>query len=166
MLKCKHTLLYKYKRSICSQIIHCLFKFYWWHTVTVFLKICFLSVHLFPKLHRFKWWECNTLHICMWSTRRIILLWYIHIPWYCASFKHLVVPYLCVFAQSISRDLKKMMNFCFLKRANIPVYGNIAVYIKYCYCLSKNKLFTKMLRVHLFSIFTIKTPRLSLWSRP
>ena len=27
------------------------------------------------------------------------------------------------------------------------------------YCLSKNRLYTKMLRIHLFSIFTIKTPQ-------
>jgi len=26
-------------------------------------------------------------------------------------------------------------------------------------CMSKNRLYTKMLRIHLFSIFTIKTPR-------
>ena len=26
-------------------------------------------------------------------------------------------------------------------------------------CLTKNRLYTKMLRIHLFSIFTIKTPR-------
>jgi len=26
-------------------------------------------------------------------------------------------------------------------------------------CLSKNRLYTKMLRIHLFSIFTIKTPK-------
>jgi len=36
-----------------------------------------------------------------------------------------------------------------MKTASIPVYGNIVVYIKYC---------TKMLRLHLFSIFLIKTP--------
>jgi len=46
-----------------------------------------------------------------------------------------------------------------MKTANIPVYGNIAVYIKYCAVLSKNRLYTKMLRINLFSIFTIKTPR-------
>ena len=59
-----------------------------------------------------------------------------------------------------------------MKTANIPVYGNIAVYIyniavyiQYCgvytilRCLSKNRLYTKMLRIHLFSIFTIKTPQ-------
>jgi len=33
--------------------------------------------------------------------------------------------------------------------------GNIAVYMKY---LSKYRLYTNMLRIHLFSIFTIKTP--------
>ena len=27
------------------------------------------------------------------------------------------------------------------------------------HCLSKNRLYAKMLRIHLFSIFTIKTPR-------
>ena len=29
---------------------------------------------------------------------------------------------------------------------------------KIVHCLSKNRLYTKMLRIHLFSIFTIKTP--------
>jgi len=46
-----------------------------------------------------------------------------------------------------------------MKTANIPLYGNIAVYIKILHCLSINRLYTKMLRIHLFSIFTIKTPR-------
>ena len=40
------------------------------------------------------------------------------------------------------------LNFYFMKTANIPVYGNIAVYINQC---------VKMLRIHLF--FTIKTPQ-------
>jgi len=40
------------------------------------------------------------------------------------------------------------LNFCFLKTANILVYGNSAVYIKYCaVCLKIDY------------VFTIKTPR-------
>jgi len=31
-------------------------------------------------------------------------------------------------------------------------------FMKTLRCLSKNRLYTKMLRIHLFSIFTIKTP--------
>jgi len=42
-----------------------------------------------------------------------------------------------------------------MKTANIPVHG---VY-KLFRCLSKNRLYTKMLRIHLFSIVIIKTPR-------
>jgi len=43
-----------------------------------------------------------------------------------------------------------------MKTAYIPLYGNSVVYIKYCAVLSKNRLYTKMLRVHLFIIFIIK----------
>ena len=42
-----------------------------------------------------------------------------------------------------------------MKTANIPVYGNIEVYNVYkifC-CLFKNRLYTKMLKIDLFSIF-------------
>ena len=39
-----------------------------------------------------------------------------------------------------------------MKTAKIPVYGNIALYVY------KNRLYTKMLRIHFFSIFTITTP--------
>jgi len=50
------------------------------------------------------------------------------------------------------------MNFYLIKAANIPVYGNIAVYgiLRW---LSKNRLYTKMRRIHLFSVFTIKRPQ-------
>jgi len=45
-----------------------------------------------------------------------------------------------------------------MKPANIQVYGTIAVYIRYCaVCLKIDYIHTKMLRIHLFSIFTIKT---------
>ena len=44
-----------------------------------------------------------------------------------------------------------------MKTANIPVYGTIALYIKYC-ALSKNRLYTNIL-LQLFSIFTIKMPQ-------
>jgi len=40
--------------------------------------------------------------------------------------------------------------------------ANIAVYITY----RKNRVYTNMLGIHLFCIFTIKTNRLSLRSRP
>ena len=44
-----------------------------------------------------------------------------------------------------------------MKTATIPVYVIIAVFIQYCaVCLKKN--YTNMLRIHSFSIFTIKTP--------
>ena len=33
------------------------------------------------------------------------------------------------------------------------------MYIKYCTVRLKNKLYTKMLKIHLFIIFTIKTPQ-------
>jgi len=46
-----------------------------------------------------------------------------------------------------------------MKPAKIPVNGNIAVYKKYCDVLSKNRLYTKLLIIRLFSIFTIKTLR-------
>jgi len=46
-----------------------------------------------------------------------------------------------------------------MKTDNKRVYGNIEVYIRYYAVLSKNRLYTKMLRIHLFNIFTIKTPR-------
>ena len=42
--------------------------------------------------------------------------------------------------------------------ANIPVYGHIALYIKYYMSVLKG-LYTNMLKIHLFSVFTIKTPR-------
>jgi len=43
---------------------------------------------------------------------------------------------------------------------NIPVYGNIEVYIKYCAVCLKIDYTLRYLEynVHLFSIFTIKTP--------
>jgi len=50
------------------------------------------------------------------------------------------------------------LNFFFMKTANIPIYGNITVYIKY-YAVCLKIFYTKMLRIHLFSIFTIKTPQ-------
>jgi len=62
-----------------------------------------------------------------------------------------------LFIYIIARSNKDLVNQ--MKIANIPVYGNNAVYIKILRCLSKNRLYTKMLRIHLFSIFTIKTPR-------
>jgi len=46
-----------------------------------------------------------------------------------------------------------------MKTANIPVYGKNVVNIKIFRCLSKNRLYTKMLKIYLFRIFTIKTPR-------
>jgi len=46
-----------------------------------------------------------------------------------------------------------------MKPAKIPVNGNIAVYKKYCDVLSKNRLYTKLLIIRLFTIFTIKTLR-------
>ena len=39
-----------------------------------------------------------------------------------------------------------------MKTADIPVYENIA-------SVSKNRLYIKILRIHLFSVFTIKAPR-------
>ena len=42
------------------------------------------------------------------------------------------------------------------------MYGHIAVYIGYWRFLLKNGVYSKMLRIHLFRIFTIKTSR----SRP
>ena len=51
------------------------------------------------------------------------------------------------------------LNFYFMKTANILVYGNIEVYSRYYAVLSKNRLYTKILRIHLFNIFTIKTSR-------
>ena len=52
------------------------------------------------------------------------------------------------FAQSESRIVWKN-EFIFMKTANIPVYGNIA--------LSVYKIYTNVLLLHLFSTFTIKT---------
>ena len=40
-----------------------------------------------------------------------------------------------------------------------PLYGNITVDIQILRGLSKSRLYAKMLRLFLFSIFTIKTPR-------
>jgi len=51
------------------------------------------------------------------------------------------------------------LNFYFMKTANIPMYGNIAVYIRYCADCLKNREHAKMLRILLFSIFTINTAR-------
>jgi len=45
-----------------------------------------------------------------------------------------------------------------MKTAKILVYI-IVQYIEILHYLSKNRLDTKMLRVHLFSFFTIKMPR-------
>jgi len=53
-----------------------------------------------------------------------------------------------------------------MKTANIPVYGHIAVYIKNIALSAWNRLYTKILRIHLFSIFTIKTLRTTLRSYP
>ena len=38
------------------------------------------------------------------------------------------------------------------------MHGNITVYSKYCAVCLTYILYTKMLRIHLFSVFTIKTP--------
>ena len=43
-------------------------------------------------------------------------------------------------------------NFYFIKTANIPLYGILR-------CLSKIDYYTEMLKIHVFSRFTIKTPR-------
>jgi len=48
------------------------------------------------------------------------------------------------------------MNFYFMKTVNIPMYGNSAAYVNYCTFCLKYILYTKMLRIHVFSIFTIK----------
>ena len=65
------------------------------------------------------------------------------------------------FALSNSRIFGKF-KFYFMKTVNLSVYGNIKGDIKYCtVCLkSKNRVYTQMLRIHLFSILfsTIKTP--------
>jgi len=43
-----------------------------------------------------------------------------------------------------------------MKTAMIPVYGNIALYVyKILRCLSKDRLYTKMPSIYLFSIFTM-----------
>jgi len=44
-----------------------------------------------------------------------------------------------------------------MKKAKILVYGNITS-MEILQSLSKNRVYNKMLRVLLFSIFTIKTP--------
>jgi len=48
------------------------------------------------------------------------------------------------------------LNFYFMK---IPVYRNIGVYIKYCAVCLKIDYTLICYRIHLFSIFTIRTPR-------
>jgi len=50
------------------------------------------------------------------------------------------------------------LNFYFMKTANIPVYGNVAC-MEISRFLTKNRLYTKMLRIHVFSVVTIKTPQ-------
>ena len=44
-----------------------------------------------------------------------------------------------------------------MKTANIPVYGHIALYIKYYMSVLK-RLYTNMLKIQ-FSVFIIKTPQ-------
>ena len=46
-----------------------------------------------------------------------------------------------------------------MKTVKIPVYENIAVFIKYCAVCLKHRLYTYMLRGHLFSIFIVKMPQ-------
>jgi len=46
-----------------------------------------------------------------------------------------------------------------MQTANIPVYKYILRCMEIFCCLFENRLDTKMLRIHLFSIFAIKTPR-------
>jgi len=59
-----------------------------------------------------------------------------------------------------SDTIFEKLNFYFIKTANKPPYGHIAVYENILLCLSKNRLYT--IRIHLFDIFIIKTPQLGL----
>ena len=51
------------------------------------------------------------------------------------------------------------MNFIFHKDNQFTGVWKYCVKYEILRCLFKNRLFTEMLRIHLFSIFTIKTPR-------
>ena len=60
----------------------------------------------------------------------------------------------------------RSLNFYFMKTANIPVYGNIAVYIYIKGCLSKKRLYTRIRFLSLFSISkdTTRPYTSKLWS--
>jgi len=53
----------------------------------------------------------------------------------------------------------EQLNYKFMNTATIPVYENNVMYGNSSLYVYKKRLYTKMIRIHLFSYFTIKTPR-------
>ena len=76
-------------------------------------------------------------------------------------------------SELLFRPISLILNVYFMKTANKLVYGYITVYgmflitkildlayvQNYMHCLSQNKSDTKLFRVYLFTVFTIKRPR-------